>query len=274
MNAFDSTETQRTSRTEIATLLEHCTWPAEALWRTFELGAVKQPRLVEPPVLEIGCGDGTFTELAGLHVDLAIDRNPRAVERARRRSGVYDRVEQADLHDLRTENGPKYQTLFANSVLEHVTDVERVLPVCCELLRPGGRLVTTVPLADMNHHLAVRRPGYARLRARQLQHRNLWSLREWDEKLRRAGFASVTAERYLDPRNCRYWDRLDFVGGWGIGRYRVAVGIRLLAEFLLPRAVRSRLKLALLDRFERRQATAPSASRDGCAALLVATKAH
>jgi hypothetical protein len=62
-------------------LLPHFTSPSEAFWRLFELLAIRE-QCFSGPVLELGCGDGGFTELAGLYVDEAIDLNPRAVERA------------------------------------------------------------------------------------------------------------------------------------------------------------------------------------------------
>jgi SAM-dependent methyltransferase len=264
---------RRTSRGEIATLVDVCTWPSEAFWRAFELAVLKQPGLIEPPVLEVGCGDGGFTELASLRIDEAIDLNPRAVERARARTGVYASVHQQDLHDLTRERRGSFQTLFANSVLEHVADLERLLPLCYEVLRPGGRLVATVPLADMNRHLLISQDWYARMRSRQLQHRNLWTVDEWHHQLRNAGFDDVTTERYLDPKSCRYWDWLDFAAGWGFGRYRLAVALRLLARAALPGSAQRQVKRWVLDALQARYAATTAAPSDGCAALVLATKA-
>ncbi len=93
-------------------------------------GRAQTAGLIEPPVLELGCGDGGFTELAGLHIDEGIDLNPRSVQRARARTHVYGVVRQMDIHDLSRERPSSYQTLFANSVLEHVEGLEHVLPAC------------------------------------------------------------------------------------------------------------------------------------------------
>jgi SAM-dependent methyltransferase len=257
---------------DLPRLLELCTWPSEAFWRLFELAIVKRPGLLESPILEIGCGDGGFTELAGLHIDMAIDRNPRAVERARSRGDTYASVRHVDLHDFVRDAPPRYRTVFANSVLEHVADLERVLPLCCDVLQPGGRLVTTVPLVDMNDHLSTSRRWYARMRARQLEHRNLWSVREWEERLRAAGFGHFMAERYLDPVSCRFWDRIDLLGNWGFGRYRLAVAIRLLSDSLLPIGARNAIKRRVLCTLAERYRDAPAGGGSGCAALLIATK--
>jgi SAM-dependent methyltransferase len=252
---------------DAATLLGACAWPSEAYWRLLELAAVR-PHLVDAagPVLELGCGDGVFTELSGLRVDLAVDREPRAVARASRRS-VYRAVHRADIRELDTALGP-FGTIFSNSVLEHVTNLEPVLERCRELLAPGGRLIATVPLRRMNEHLALRLPAYARARQRQLQHRNLWSVEEWRARLEAAGFATVMADPYLDAAACRRWDGLDVAGALGVSRYRVAPALHRLAVAALPAPMRQNLQARLartLRDWTRRPAEGPT-----CAAVLVA----
>ena len=250
-------------------LLGACAWPSEAYWRLLELAAVRRHLgNAAGPVLELGCGDGVFTELTGLRVDIAVDREPRAVERARRRRSVYRDVRRTDVRDLDPALGP-FGTIFSNSVLEHVSDLELVLERSRELLIAGGRLITTVPLRGMNEHLAVRTPAYASARQRQLQHCNLLTVDEWRARLEDAGFAMVTVDSYLDAGACRRWDRLDAPGTLGTGRFRVAPIIHRFASAMLPAAlkrwVKARLALALLD-WTRRPTQAPF-----CAAVIVAT---
>ncbi len=256
------------SLADAVALLGSCAWPSEAYWRLLELTAVRRNiGGATAPVLELGCGDGVFTQLTGLLVDLAVDRESRAVTRASRKSAVYRAVHRTDIHELDGALGP-FGTIFSNSVLEHVPNLEPVLERCRELLVPGGRLITTVPLRRMNEHLALRRPRYARARQRQLQHRNLWSVEEWRARLEAAGFETVTADLYLDAAACRRWDRLDAAGALGIRRYRVAPALHRLAVAALPAPVRQRLtaRLArtLLDWTRR-----PTEGH-ACAAVLVA----
>lgn len=250
-------------------LLGACAWPSEAYWRLLELAAARRHLLdATGPVLELGCGDGVFTELTGLQVDLAVDRAPRAVDRAGRRRSVYRTVRQTDIRDLDATLGP-FGTIFSNSVLEHVPDLEPVLERCHELLVPGGQLIATVPLRRMNEHLAVRLPVYARARQRQLQHCNLWTIDEWRARLEAAGFETVRVDPYLDGAACRRWDRLDAAGALGTGRYRVAPVLHRLAAAALPEPMKQWLKarLALLLLYWMRY----PAEGLGCAAVLVAT---
>lgn len=258
------------SLTDAVALLGACAWPSEAYWRLLELAAVRR-HLGDAagPVLELGCGDGVFTELTGLQVDLAVDREPRAVERAGRRRSVYGAVRRTDVRDLEPALGP-FGTIFSNSVLEHVADLEPVLERSRELLVVGGRLIATVPLRGMSEHLAVCTSAYVSARQRQLRHRNLWTIDEWRARLCGAGFATVTFDPYLDAAACRRWDRLDAPGALGSGRLRVAPVLHRCASAMLPaplkRSVKARLALALLD-WTRRPARGPF-----CAAVIVATK--
>src|SRR5439155_22187570 len=141
-------------------LVDSCAWLSEAFWRSFELAAVRRHRLPRP-ILELGCGNGRFAELAGLRIDEAIDLNPRAVERARQLDHVYGQVRCADIRELNAREAANFACVFANSVLEHVSELPSVLAACYELLRPGGQLVTTVPLVGMNRHLLLHRSWYA-----------------------------------------------------------------------------------------------------------------
>jgi SAM-dependent methyltransferase len=200
-------------------LLKVCAWPSEALWRYFELQALRTVPL-ENPVLEIGCGDGSFTSLLGVRVDLAIDLNARAARRASERWNTYGRVICGDIRSARLPQS-HYQTVFANSVFEHIEGLPGVLAVCTDILAPTGSLVVTVPTASMNRHLLSRRAWYLRMRNRQLQHRNLWSEAQWKGALSHAGFSSVEANPYLPGTVLRAWDAWDLPAWAGLGRVRV-----------------------------------------------------
>lgn len=59
-------------RDEMTSTLNIYTWPSQALWRYFELRALKELHY-ERPILEIGCGDGQFSSLLFREIDDAID---------------------------------------------------------------------------------------------------------------------------------------------------------------------------------------------------------
>lgn len=88
-------------------------------------------------VLEVGCGDGDLAAALLARGDdvTAIDRDPRAVERARAR-GVPARV--ADWPQFAAE--PFDAVVFTRS-LHHMPSLDAALDHACALLRPGGSIV-------------------------------------------------------------------------------------------------------------------------------------
>jgi SAM-dependent methyltransferase len=96
-------------------------------------------------LLDVGCGEGTFLRFAGRHYDVrGIDLDERSVARAAETLG--DRVARLTLEELagsEPEQAFDVATMF--EVLEHVEDPIGALATVHRLLRPGGRLVLSVP---------------------------------------------------------------------------------------------------------------------------------
>lgn len=210
--------------------------PSLAAWRAAELKALRHCDFT-PPVLEIGCGSGRFTELLLRRVECGVDLNLREVALCSRRTGLYGHVACMDARALEFPDGT-FATVFANCVIEHIPDLGRVLAECRRVLRPSGTLIATVPLREMNRHLLLRVGWYARLRAGQLQHRHLLSEIEWVTALRQAGFEAVETTPYLSARLCRLWDRVDGLLSLGAGPATLGRAYRLGLR-LLPRTCRS-----------------------------------
>lgn len=103
----------------------------------------------EPRILDLGCGSGAQTlHLARLTRGtlLAIDRHPAHIARLRaaaREQGLGDRVEArvADLNTLDLEPG-RFDLVWSEGALYNL-GLARALPLCAELLRPGGYLAFT-----------------------------------------------------------------------------------------------------------------------------------
>lgn len=256
-------------RDEMTATLNIYNWPSQAFWRYFELQMLRNLEY-ERPILEIGCGDGQFTALLFDEIDEAIDFNPRAVERCLRLgNGLYKRVSCADARQLHYSMD-RYGTIYANSVLEHIPDIERVIQGCFHSLRPGGRLVTTVPLRAMNDSLTFRSRRYASVRQRQLAHVNLLTEEEWKGLLIGAGFSEIEFRPYLSPSACRLWDLLDAPGCLGFGRYRLAPILGTLRRWA-PSRFRDRT-FAWLAEWLKGKAVCHAKDGASCAALILARK--
>jgi SAM-dependent methyltransferase len=244
--------------------------PSQSLWRALELAKLKEIKSqggFEAPILEIGCGGGSFSALLFDSIDVGIDINPRSIERCRQINHVYKHILCMDARAMGLGQN-MYQTLFANCVLEHISDLDKVLTDGLRLLRPSGKFVATVPLRDMNRFLVLRSPWYAELRRKQLKHENLLTLHEWLERFQRAGFKRISVYPYLSGRVCYYWDLMDSPMCLGYQRYS-AYGAFCLAWRVLPLAVkRAYLKgmSNILSRLKRYDDDTP------CAVVLIAQK--
>jgi SAM-dependent methyltransferase len=163
----------------------------------------------ERPILDIGCGDGVFAAvLFQDSIDTGIDPDARELERAHALGG-YD-----ELIECRGDAIPKpdgsYSTIFSNSVLEHIKELDPVLVEAHRLLAPSGRFYVTVPserfddysvvntllVAAGLHHFAERWRGFFN---RFWRHYHFYALEGWESRMEAAGFV-VDASFTYDPR--------------------------------------------------------------------------
>src|SRR5947199_7803650 len=82
-------------------------------------------------------------------------------------------------------------TVVRNSVLEHLPRIQAVLETIARVLRPGGRLIFTVPRDVFSRWLALPLTCYATWRNSQPCHINLWSTEGWISQLRQVGLESA-----------------------------------------------------------------------------------
>lgn len=124
--------------------------------------------------LEVGGGDGRIAfevVRAGHTGEMVItELDPRTLDEARRTAELGGftnvRVLQRDLRRLREDS--RFDQVLAIDVLEHIEDDEQVIRLIADVLRPGGRLVVSVPSPRypevfgrrFHEHLGHVRDGY------------------------------------------------------------------------------------------------------------------
>jgi SAM-dependent methyltransferase len=194
-----------------------CAPLAHALHRAAEAHQLANVAL-PGPVLDLGCGAGQFASMAlEGRIDAGVDVDAKALDRAAR-TGRYGELRRADAARLPFADG-QFQTVLAVSVLEHLQRPDRALAEAFRVLRPGGRFVATVVLADLHAYLfypqLLRRLGaarlaswYCRLQDHLLRHRSLLSRSRWRDLFHLAGFHPVRSRPILTPRLTASWDRL------------------------------------------------------------------
>ena len=120
-------------------------------------------RTVRPPanarILEVGCGTGhnlKMLERFGSVDGIEIDEAARAV--AERRLGRS--ISSARLPQLKGIRRGRYDLVAALDVVEHIDDDEATIAALASCLKPGGKLLVTVPAHqwmwsthdELNHH--------------------------------------------------------------------------------------------------------------------------
>lgn len=118
---------------------------AGACWRLFVRGTEGLPGLGS--VLDVGCGQGAFLDLAGgaglktAGVEISAD----AAGAARRKG---HRVFQASADGEPWTEGATYDVVTMWDLLEHLRRPGRALEAAFGALRPGGRLLVVTPMMD------------------------------------------------------------------------------------------------------------------------------
>lgn len=201
--------------------------PFRALVRAIEATLVRRLLPADGPLLDLGCGDGMFTTLTLADHPTRSGRvvygvEPDAVDAARaRRTGTYAEVFETSASVVPLPDGA-CGVVLANSVLEHIPDIEAVLREIVRVLRPGGVLVITAPSDTFGDGFGVAvvldrlgatglAAGYRRWFNRHARHHHLWSADEWRTRLAASGLEAVHHERYLGPVAMFWFDLLHYV---------------------------------------------------------------
>jgi SAM-dependent methyltransferase len=233
--------------------------PPVGLWRAVELRVAAEEQYT-PPLLDLGCGDGLVGRVlfgGGRTVDVGLDPWADQVRQAAS-SGVYRRVHVADGHHLPYPSGT-FATVYSNSVLEHISDVGRVVREAGRVLHNGGRFIITVPSDAFRHFL----DGYAQRVAAgdirgaeryaaavdaRLEHRHYRTPAEWQRLLAAAGMTLIKARYYIPEEVERLWDRMN--ARFGIGQRRSAWGLLVSPRlrFLGHQAIVRRIVVRQLGR--------------------------
>lgn len=170
---------------------------ALAIRECLRLRAVRAFEL-EEPILDVGCGDGVFAELAYPGKKIwGIDINPNEIGRAQA-TASYSTLVCGSITATSLPSG-FFRGCIANCSLEHVPELDLALANIAGALAPGARFISIVPTPDWTRLLAVPRllervglpslaSAYGSMLDHVFKHRHLYDAQEWTTRLRRAGF--------------------------------------------------------------------------------------
>ena len=193
--------------------------PATAVWRASEVAALARAEFPAGLGLDLGCGDGRLTrvlseQVGGLRlVGIDVDPNETKLAESER---LYERVHTSTAERI-PEPDASFDYVVSVSVMEHIPNLEAVLNDAARVLKPGGRLITTVP--SIGFHGCLRGPllpggsrkEYLEALDRRVAHVNYWSTQTWHSALERAGMRLREARPIMSREEMRRWEALSRV---------------------------------------------------------------
>jgi ubiquinone/menaquinone biosynthesis C-methylase UbiE len=163
------------------------------------------------PVLDLGCGDGLFSEIffgKGKKI-IGVDINGDELKEADKR-GIYSNLYKTSGNKLPQKVG-QIGTVFSNSVLEHIKDLDPVLKESYRVLKKGGTFVFTAPSEKrLKLYLIYRMLSFFKLNSlavlsatfidKIFNHYNCWSSEKWKNKLQKIGFKEIKYQYKGSPK--------------------------------------------------------------------------
>jgi SAM-dependent methyltransferase len=226
--------------------------PATAFWRAIEVAAIVEHGVPAGRGLDLGCGDGKLTALLISYVGsrslIALDHDQLEITAAARTS-VYSQLYTGSAAAV-PEPDSSFDFVFANSVLEHIEDLDGTLNEVSRLLAPGGRFLFTVPSPALHDNLAgswwphTTRAQYIASFDRRNAHLRYLSPDDWISCCATHGLAVTCIRGVVGTRETRRWETLArFTSGV---LYRLARGDRSplsLQRTLGAKAIQNRLSI-------------------------------
>jgi len=203
---------------------------AHSLWRSQEFSLfARYRRYISSPVMDFGCGDGSFSSMLFEKVDLGVDVDPNALKEAESRNLYTELIPAGKLHILADSC---LSTIICNSVLEHVENLSEILMQFNRLLKPGGHLVFTIPNNNYTKHLAKYfGKKTASLVNLESSHRNMLDPAELLSLVEKHGFRTEIKVLYQPERYTFAYIMSRFLGKRGIGMLSARLKYLVLAIF-------------------------------------------
>jgi len=247
--------------------------PASSLWRTTEVKQLRQALAqitLSGPILDLGCGEGNIARVVfgDKKVEVIGLDDWQEILQQTANSGIYRHLVLADATKMPFESG-SFNTVFSNSVIEHIKDLDRLLTEAARILKPEGLFIFTVPSEKFGDSLffyrlfrKLRLKGlacwYKNKRIDLLQHYHLLSGIQWEDKLKSFSFRVVYMKYYLSRSLLSAWD-LTAAFGFILRKAKLCVFIKRLKKLFSP------IFLKILEREDSRS----DLCEDNSAALLV-----
>lgn len=174
------------------------------------------------PVLDVGCGDGYFAASTFKRsIAIGIDPAFKSLKEAGQNKG-YEHLINCLGNQLPFKN-THFSTVFSNSVLEHIPNVDEVLGEINRVLKNGGKFYLSVPNSNFSLNLSVARfldrfgwrklaDFYRKIFNKISRHYHTDTPEKWKERLNKSGFKVRAGWNYFSPTALRILEWGHFFG--------------------------------------------------------------
>lgn len=180
---------------------------ALALERLIEIRILRSLKFTSP-ILDLGSGDGIFARhtFRGSEIEVAIDPSSSEISFASRSEHNYSLLCRSSGGDLPIRDR-SISTVFSNSVLEHIADIDSVLREVNRVLKSDGVFIVTVP-TDYFEQYSIISTILSFLRLQKLdhqyrklynqfwKHRHTYPIREWEARMNANKFRVIDSIGY------------------------------------------------------------------------------
>ena len=233
--------------------------PATLFWRLFEIEALIQKTRMRGKILDLGCGDGRVSSTMfscaqrsseEKESNTLIGIDPDVEDSAiARRSGFYEKVYTCSANAIPEENCT-FDFCFANSVIEHIPNVEEVLKEVGRVLKPNGKFIFTVPSTEFERLMKTSRfwagkfsgedlEEYSRMMDTRLAIYHYFDHKKTEAMLKDVGLEIIQEEYYFPESAVRIWE--------SISNHTAGYAYRLFGSELKPHAIQKKTGLLRLQ---------------------------
>lgn len=130
---------------------------APATWALIRANEIRALDKIEfrHPILDVGCGDGFVAKVILSSrkgkFDVGIDLSEDEIKFAKK-SCSYKKTVVGSVYTMPFKDG-SFETVFSNSVIEHIEDLDRALSEMSRVLKKGGQFIITVPTPYLTKYL-------------------------------------------------------------------------------------------------------------------------
>lgn len=183
--------------------------------RAFECHILSKQKF-ERPILDIGCGDGIFAKiLFDEKIDVGLDPLAHELESAKNYN-MYDELIETFGNNIPKEENT-FKTVFSNSVLEHIEDLDPVLKEIHRVMTPGASFYATIPTNYFDQYSVTSKvlngigfkslaKKYNNFFNRFWKHYHYYDRAGWIKKFESNGFKVKNIIEYGTPKDCMFND--------------------------------------------------------------------